>query len=230
MDFKVCSDCKIDKPKTDYYIKNRKTGQVQSFCKECSNIRRVKRDQRFREKGLHNRPPKVIHVLTTCNCCGVRKRTLENFRRQTNGINFEKVCNSCKNIKMKERMENDPIYKSKIRLRHRNRDKERMENDPIYNFKVRLRKRIRESIKRRGYTKKSKTYDILGIDFMGFRSHIENLFLEGMTWDNHGEWHYDHIIPLCSATTYEEVIKLNHYTNFQPLWAEDNLKKGSKIL
>jgi hypothetical protein len=146
--------------------------------------------------------------MSTCNCCGEIKKTIGNFGRQSNGINFEKVCYTCKNI----------------------RRKERMENDPIYNFKIRLRRRIRESIKRRGYTKESKTYDILGIDYMGFRSHIENLFLEGMTWDNYGEWHYDHIIPLCSATTYEEVIKLNHYTNFQPLWAEDNLKKGSKIL
>lgn len=51
-----------------------------------------------------------------------------------------------------------------------------------------------------------------------------------MTLENHGEWHFDHIIPLASAKTEEELIKLNHYTNFQPLWAEDNLKKGFKIL
>ena len=207
MNTKVCSDCKIEKNRDDYYIKNRKTGQIQSYCKVCSNIRSVERTKRFRSKGLHKRSPKVIHVMTTCSCCGERKKTIENFRRQTNGINFEKVCYSCKNVKRKERMDNDPIFK----------------------FKIRLRQTIRESVKRRGYTKKSKTYDILGIDFMGFRSHIENLFLEGMTWDNHGEWHYDHIIPLSTATTYEEVIKLNHYTNFQPLWAEDNLKKGSKF-
>jgi hypothetical protein len=173
----------------------------------CSNIRRRKRDKIFRSKNLHKRTPNKIECLTTCSCCGERKITTENFRIQTNGINYEKVCKSCKNVKRKERMDNDPIFK----------------------FKIRLRKTIKESVKRRGYTKKSKTYDILGIDFMGFRAHIENLFLEGMTWDNHGEWHYDHIIPLSTATTYEEVIKLNHYTNFQPLWAEDNLKKGSKF-
>ena len=51
-----------------------------------------------------------------------------------------------------------------------------------------------------------------------------------MTLENHGEWHIDHIIPLATANTYEEVIKLNHYTNLQPLWAKDNLSKGSKIL
>ena len=51
-----------------------------------------------------------------------------------------------------------------------------------------------------------------------------------MSWENQGKWHIDHITPLSSAKTEEEVYRLCHYTNLQPLWAEDNLKKGSKIL
>ena len=46
-----------------------------------------------------------------------------------------------------------------------------------------------------------------------------------MSWSNHGKWHLDHIIPISSARTKEEAIKLNHYSNFQPLWAIDNLVK-----
>lgn len=49
-----------------------------------------------------------------------------------------------------------------------------------------------------------------------------------MNWSNQGIWHLDHIKPISLATTEEEVIALNHYTNFQPLWAEDNLRKGNK--
>ena len=49
-----------------------------------------------------------------------------------------------------------------------------------------------------------------------------------MNWENTGKWHLYHTKPLKLAETEEDVIKLNHYTNFQPLWAEDNLKKGSK--
>jgi hypothetical protein len=56
------------------------------------------------------------------------------------------------------------------------------------------------------------------------------MFTEGMCWENQGEWHLDHIIPISSAQTEEEIFKLNHYSNFQPLWAEDNIKKGNKIL
>jgi hypothetical protein len=62
------------------------------------------------------------------------------------------------------------------------------------------------------------------------KKHLEIQFIEGMSWENQGKWHIDHKIPLSSAKTEEEVYKLCHYTNLQPLWAEDNLKKGSKIL
>ena len=51
-----------------------------------------------------------------------------------------------------------------------------------------------------------------------------------MSWDNHGEWHIDHIIPLSSAKDEYEFFKLCHYTNLQPLWANENYKKGKKII
>jgi hypothetical protein len=60
--------------------------------------------------------------------------------------------------------------------------------------------------------------------------YLGDLFTEKMNWDNYGEWHIDHIIPLSSANTEEEIYKLCHYTNLQPLWAEDNIKKSNKII
>jgi hypothetical protein len=58
---------------------------------------------------------------------------------------------------------------------------------------------------------------------------LEKQFVVGMSWDNRNKWHIDHIIPLSSAKTEEEIYKLAHYTNLQPLWAEDNLSKGDTI-
>ena len=73
---------------------------------------------------------------------------------------------------------------------------------------------------------------MVGCSPQSLREHIESKFAGGMSWDNYGVngWHLDHIIPLASAKNKEEIIKLNHYTNLQPLWAIENLKKGSQII
>jgi hypothetical protein len=95
-----------------------------------------------------------------------------------------------------------------------------------------LRKTIKSliysSIKNGGFAKKSRSNEILGTSYNEFKLFIENKFLEGMTWDNHGDWHLDHITPISWAKTEDEIYKLNHYSNFQPLWKEDNLSKGNK--
>ena len=72
----------------------------------------------------------------------------------------------------------------------------------------------------------------MGCSIESLISHLESQFKDGMSWDNYGYygWHIDHIIPLSSVSSEDEVYKLCHYTNLQPLWAEDNLKKSNKIL
>lgn len=107
--------------------------------------------------------------------------------------------------------------------------KSRMSTDPVYKAAIRVRALINIKIYSNGYTKKSKTFDILGCTYDFFKDYIESQFTEGMTWDNHGEWHLDHRIPIATATTEEDVIRLNHYSNFQPLWAIDNLRKGKNV-
>ena len=87
---------------------------------------------------------------------------------------------------------------------------------------------IGRSIRSMGYKKNSKTEQILGCTFDRFKKHIEDRFKSGMNWLNHGEWHIDHKKPLALANTQQELIELNHYSNLQPLWASENLSKGSK--
>jgi hypothetical protein len=118
--------------------------------------------------------------------------------------------------------------KDKINEYRRNYQKERLKNDPLFKLKSSIRNRINSSFKRGGFTKRSKTGDILGCTFEEFKIYLEPLFVEEMSWENQGEWHLDHIMPISLAKTEEEVIKLNHYTNFQPLWAEDNVRKSNK--
>ena len=85
------------------------------------------------------------------------------------------------------------------------------------------------AFRKNGYKKSSKTEAIIGCSMEDFRNHIASLFQEGMSFDNYGQWHLDHITPLATASTEEDVLRLNHYTNLRPLWAIDNLKKGSKV-
>lgn len=110
------------------------------------------------------------------------------------------------------------------------RKKERLKNDPFYKLKDSSRSSVYNSLYRMGYTKKSKTYKILGCTFEEFKTYIESKFEPWMNWDNHGlyngepnfGWDLDHIIPISSAKTEQEIIDLNHYTNFQPLCSQFN--------
>jgi len=105
---------------------------------------------------------------------------------------------------------------------------EKMKNDVLFFVKIKIRWCIKYAFKKNGFSKKSKTYDILGIEFEDFKLYIEKQFSEGMTWEKHGEWHLDHKTPVSWAKTEEDIIRLNHYTNFQPLWAVDNLMKKNR--
>ena len=100
-------------------------------------------------------------------------------------------------------------------------------SDPIAKMRIMIRGRSTKAIKRRGWDKDSKTAKYLGCDWECARVHLENQFRPGMTWENHGfyGWHIDHIVPLASAKTLDDLIPLLHYTNLQPLWAEENLRK-----
>ena len=104
--------------------------------------------------------------------------------------------------------------------------KKRKTTDPLFKMKCNIRSLIAKGMRNNGYTKTSKTAEILGCSFEEFKEHIQEQFSRDMTWDNAGLWHYDHIKPLASATSEAEVLRLNHYTNFQPLWGEDNLEKS----
>ena len=106
--------------------------------------------------------------------------------------------------------------------------KERTELDKVYAIKERVRCLIKQSLRKMNYTKKSKTFEILGCTPEEFKKHIEKQFLKAMSWENRHDWHLDHIVPISLAKNEQEVIKLNHFTNFRPMWATDNISKSNK--
>jgi hypothetical protein len=160
------------------------------------------------------------------------KECRKQWQRQYQEENKERIKQYSKQYR-EENKERIKQYNQENR-EHRNQwqrqyQKQRKKTDAVYKMRINMSKLIYKSIKNQGYTKKSQTYNILGCDFDTFKKHIEKQFTKGMNWQNQGEWHFDHIIPIATAKTEEDVIRLNHYTNFQPLWAKDNLSKGAKI-
>ena len=119
--------------------------------------------------------------------------------------------------------------KEHLRTYKNDYDKQRKADDPVYKLSKNLRTRLSNAFRDAGYTKKSKTAKLLGCEWEKLKLHTEQQFTNGMTWENYGEWHIDHVKPLASATNEEEMIKLSHYKNLQPLWAEDNLRKSDKM-
>ena len=127
----------------------------------------------------------------------------------------------------------DKIKDYQAQYREENREElnkkliSKIQSDPLLRIKTNIRNRISKlKIRKVG----GKTQNILGCSFQEFRKHIENKFEPWMNWDNYGRyngefnygWDLDHIVPLSSAKSEEEVVKLNHYTNFQPLCSKTN--------
>lgn len=117
--------------------------------------------------------------------------------------------------------------KEYIRKSYREWYQNKIETDLLFKIKDRIRGLIKTSVRSKNFTKKSKTARILGCDFEFFKQYIESQFTQEMNWDN---IHLDHIKPMATAKTEEEVLQLNHYTNFQPLLIKDNLLKRDSLI
>ena len=105
----------------------------------------------------------------------------------------------------------------------------RYKRDHIFAVATRARSRLTKAIQRFGYAKNGKTHELIGCSYEELATHLEAKFADGMGWHNRADWHIDHITPVASANSEEELLALFHFTNLQPLWALDNRKKGAKL-
>jgi hypothetical protein len=117
--------------------------------------------------------------------------------------------------------------KDKILTRQRKYQNDRRKTDINYKLSGNLRVRLHCALK--GNFKTGSAIRDLGCSIEDLKIHLQSKFIEGMSWENYGEWHIDHIIPLSSAQSPEQMIILCHFSNLQPLWAADNLAKSDKI-
>lgn len=223
---KKCSKCKLDKPKNEFCKdKNRKDG-LNYTCKLCC---KESNDQYY----LHNKE-KILKYSKQ-----YKLNHSEYYKQYNNQYyldNREKISKYGKqwrldNLKKVEEFNKQYYLNNKKQLRKQQKEyaNNKYKTDPIYKLIYLLRRRIYNALKNN--SKSIKTKDLLGCTVEELKQHLESQFFEGITWTNQGEWHIDHVKP-CSSfdmSKPEEQRRCFHYTNLQPLWAKDNLKKYNKI-
>ena len=209
---KTCNKCGEVKPISEFVKCKKSKNGVRGECSKCANERNLKKYHDNKEQINENRRNNYTGPTEESR---VRQRQWEK-----NNPDKIKIYSKRKYVKHK-----DKFIKNSMKWNYN-----KLETDTLFKLKSLLRSRIYNFLKSKGFSKNSSTEQIIGCSKEYLKEYLENKFTDGMSWDNQGKWHIDHIIPLSSANNEEEIYKLFHYTNLQPLWAKDNFVKSNIIL
>lgn len=203
---KLCKLCNIQKNLIEFPI-----GRAQ-----CKNCRKIKMQQ-WIEKNKNK-----IHEKNK-----IKWQKLKNNPDQI--LKRKKWYEKNKNRLLSQKKEYYELNKQKILMRHKLYERMKLKTDPIFRLRKNLRRRLNLCLK--NIYKKETTLKLIGCTLEELKIYLENRFKKGMSWQNYGEWHIDHIKPISSfdLNIIENQKKAMHYTNLQPLWAKENISKGNKF-
>ena len=218
METKKCSKCKNECILNDFYKDKNKKDGLKSECKTCSNYIKKKYRQNNIEKVKESSKKSNKKYYENNSDIILNKNKI--WRKNNPNVYIDSKKKSDLNFHIK-----NPNYVNSYR-------KNKRDNNSLYKLVTNIRSRLNNFYNLYNIKKTNKTFNIIGCTPEFLKEHLEKQFIEGMNWNNHGlfGWHIDHIIPLSSAKTEEELYKLCNYTNLQPLWAIDNLKKSNKLI
>jgi hypothetical protein len=210
---KVCSRCNQNKSIENFGKRKASKDGYYGLCKICKNddCRKSKKNKIYTEEEiLLEKERKRKYYIENKDVILIKNKIYRSNNKDSAKI--------YKNFYYSENREKLIKYSCDYHLN-------RMKSDPIYRLGSNIRCLVKNSLKYKGYKKSSKTIDILGCTIDEFKLYLESKFESWMSWDNHGlfngelnyGWDVDHIIPLASAETEEDIIRLNHHTNLQPL-------------
>jgi hypothetical protein len=212
---KICNKCKIKKDVSEFYKKKGRGDGLAGYSHCCKNCQKK---ENYKYKEINKENYKEYNKLYREKNKEKLKDYITNWRVE----NVDKIQPG-----RKDYYQNN---KELIKIKNYEYCKDRKVKDPFYKLRLGIRSLILVSFRNQFTTKSKKTIEILGCSFEEFKTHLESRFDDKMNWGNQGTyWHMDHIIPISSAETEEDVYRLNHYTNFQPLYWLDNLKKSNKM-
>ena len=253
-----CTRCRIEKDESFFISEKKKLLKTCNHCREKNKVfnkiwkdnnkERIKLyNEAYRNNNVHEWEDIKIDKKITEKCKGQPSKHRVLHETKDNVIG--KKCCSCKewkpltdynNLKSHwDNLRNDckdclviwrKNNRSKLNENHKIYEKDRKKIDPQFKLMKTLRSRLNNALKRKSAEKCASTMELIGCSVNFLKKYIEDQFEDGMTWENHGLWHIDHRKPCSSFNLTEEQQQKEcfHYTNLQPLWAKDNLSKGSK--
>jgi hypothetical protein len=221
---KICNTCFLDLSLDNFHKDKDKKDGHRNRCKECQS--------KYIKNYYIENTDKVKEIQKTWRKNNMESILIKNKKWKENNIERHKEI--CKNSVKKN--------KDRINKYRREYEKNRKKNDAVFKLRCYLSRTISDTLREKKFSKQSKTNEILGCSFEEFKEYLETLWEPWMNWDNYGNpkdgifelnktWDIDHIIPSSSALTEDDIIKLNHYTNLQPLCSFYNRKiKKDKLL
>ena len=227
---KKCPKCGLIKELSEYYNDNNTKTGISTRCKECvkSHVRKWKTENPEIEKAM--REKYVAENREEINRKGrewsrKNKHKAKEYRKN-NPPDKERRRITAKKYRDKNRKE--------LRVKWAAYRRKRIKNDVEFRVLAIMRGRVRSALNAKpgNRHKYHSTKILVGTTIKKLIKHLESQFIDGMSWDNYGlhGWHIDHIKPCASfdLTCEDQQKECFHYTNLQPLWAEDNLKKGDR--
>jgi signal recognition particle GTPase len=195
--------------------------QIKEYKKEYDKEYNKKNKEKIKEQKKEYYQKNKEQILE------YRQKNKEKFKEQKKEY-YKKNKEKFKEYDKEYRQKN----KEKLKEYKKEYQRKRYQNDVDYRITDSIRRRIRKAIKSQAAIKSNKSIELLGCSIPEVRQHLENQFKDGMSWENHGEWHIDHIKPCASfdLTDPKQQKECFNYKNLQPLWAEENLTKGAKII
>lgn len=189
---KVCRKCNAEKEEKDFNKNKNNIGGYENHCRQCRSLS----NKKYRANNLDSVKDNQKKYYRN-NIDNVKEKYIEYYYD-----NKEKAISNGREYKK---------YKRKT--------------DIVFKLSSSVRRLVYDAFRNKGYKKSSRTAQILGCSYEEFKIYLENKFEPWMTWDNKGlynskinyGWDIDHIIPLSTARTEKDILKLNHYTNLQPL-------------
>ena len=224
METKVCTKCGRELTLSDFYNDRSKKDGKESNCKECrkEHLETNKEKIKGREKEYYEKNKEKI-----------KEREKEYYEKNKEKIKEKRKEYREKNKEKIKECEKEYYEKNKEKIKDYKKEyqKNRRKEDELFAITLRCRARIGCFVRHSVYKKTSKTFEMVGCTPEQLLEHLHKTWHNNYGTEYNGEpVHIDHIIPLSSAETEEDMYKLCHYTNLQYLKPEDNLAKSDSIL